>query len=785
MAETEIKKINGRKIADIDTRAELDVVKADVKALKDMNHKHPTKLSEFENDIYGPENKIPNEYLDVKVPTKLSDFENDLEMASSWNDLEDKPFGTFRGVIAEGHDVPAMMIGMVSEFPMLSFDKTYTFNFNGVDYQGVLKILPDMTPVEGSTMGCYIGNITLLTGAMGGMADSLLGDAADDIVDTGEPFFIMDMGDNMAIACWAANELNMTISDGENIVVENVSAMAMMEGAACIVPVNYPISEGGLYEITIDDMNVIGECKNRNGTLYVGNVFLSTGKEEENTGESFYFEYNDEMEPTTGIRVQILRGIFPEGKIISIVKFIGDYNKQIDSKYLDLSSKPGELGTGIYSEIFNDYTGNIASGEYSHAEGSGTDALGDYSHAEGFGSIASGEYSHAEGYATKATGSRSHAEGSMTLASGRMAAHAEGHSTVASAYASHSEGQATWASGEESHAEGTWTVAAGIASHAEGVGYVGNSSRYIKISAEANSTTLTINDDLDASYKHLLIHSEIGNSNITDCKVVDGKVVEITVDNPLSTKTLTNSIERLSLKNIATGEASHVEGKRTLALSDYQHVQGKYNALDTDDKYAHIVGNGTNDDNRSNAHTLDWEGNAEFQGDVIAYGCESGEEPISLKATYELAANAGGTFVVNINEGSGTGEPESLDKTYVEIKEAYDKGQNIICVGNVTGAIYTLQSISSGGVLFAANRMGGWVGSTEMLVYGYMGITTNDELMYMEDQLVKVEVLQQALEMVQLKQDNNLTTTSKEIVGAINELKTQFNSLVNGNEVEY
>jgi hypothetical protein len=32
--------------------------------------------------------------------------------------------------------------------------------------------------------------------------------------------------------------------------------------------------------------------------------------------------------------------------------------------------------------------------------------------------------------------------------------------------------------------------------------------------------------------------------------------------------------------------------------------------------YAHIVGNGTSTSNRSNAHTLDWEGNAWFAGDV-------------------------------------------------------------------------------------------------------------------------------------------------------------------------
>lgn len=66
----------------------------------------------------------------------------------------------------------------------------------------------------------------------------------------------------------------------------------------------------------------------------------------------------------------------------------------------------------------------------------------------------------------------------------------------------------------------------------------------------------------------------------------------------------------------ANGSTSHVEGYYTIAGSAYQHVQGKYNMSDTKSKYAHIVGNGTDDDARSNAHTLDWNGNGWFAGNV-------------------------------------------------------------------------------------------------------------------------------------------------------------------------
>ena len=47
-------------------------------------------------------------------------------------------------------------------------------------------------------------------------------------------------------------------------------------------------------------------------------------------------------------------------------------------------------------------------------------------------------------------------------------------------------------------------------------------------------------------------------------------------------------------------------------------VQGKYNILDrkSPNTYAHIVGNGTSDTSRSNAYTLDWQGNGTFAGTV-------------------------------------------------------------------------------------------------------------------------------------------------------------------------
>ena len=87
----------------------------------------------------------------------------------------------------------------------------------------------------------------------------------------------------------------------------------------------------------------------------------------------------------------------------------------------------------------------------------------------------------------------------------------------------------------------------------------------------------------------------------------------------------------------AVGECTHAEGRETIANGIYQHVEGKYNIADNENKYIHIIGNGIDDNNRSNAMTLDWDGNLEVSGDV-----EDGNgEKISDKADKVTNATSG------------------------------------------------------------------------------------------------------------------------------------------------
>ena len=219
-------------------------------------------------------------------------------------------------------------------------------------------------------------------------------------------------------------------------------------------------------------------------------------------------------------------------------------------------------------------------GLLSFTNGYNNNAIGDYSHAEGNCTTASGNASHSEGNSTnKATNVITNLSTStpnddiidawdsdcFSLAKG-TASHAEGGDTLALGNYSHAEGQWTVASGEKSHAEGDSTTANGSNSHSEGYG-----------------TTATA----------LASHAEGLNT------IANGNQSHAEGEN-----------------TVANGSASHVEGNYTIAASDNQHVQGKYNIEDTTSTYAHIVGNGTNTDDRSNAHTLDWNGNAWFAGNV-------------------------------------------------------------------------------------------------------------------------------------------------------------------------
>ena len=65
------------------------------------------------------------------------------------------------------------------------------------------------------------------------------------------------------------------------------------------------------------------------------------------------------------------------------------------------------------------------------------------------------------------------------------------------------------------------------------------------------------------------------------------------------------------LGGTATAPYALAANRLTVASGKHQTALGRFNAEDTSDAYALIIGNGTSDSNRSDALTVDWQGNVE------------------------------------------------------------------------------------------------------------------------------------------------------------------------------
>ncbi len=288
--------------------------------------------------------------------------------------------------------------------------------------------------------------------------------------------------------------------------------------------------------------------------------------------------------PTINDKTSFLRG---DGKWVSVTAG-GVGETYAGSTHGEVFNEAGNIATGDYSHAEGDTTWaesegshaegslTIAHGSCSHAEGSGSNrkdatgvvvngtydeikaawdskkinlAHGASSHVEGIDNIAYGTSSHAEGKETVARGNYSHAEGFRTITGSNSYAHAEGYNTKSLGNSSHTEGSSTEASGLQAHAEGCSTVASGSRSHAEGEG------------------TQALGE-----YSH-----------------AEGKTTK------------------------ASGQYSHAGGYYTIA-NKIQYVIGHCNkeasggAINTKSGSAFIIGNGISNTDRTNAFRVDYSG---------------------------------------------------------------------------------------------------------------------------------------------------------------------------------
>lgn len=211
--------------------------------------------------------------------------------------------------------------------------------------------------------------------------------------------------------------------------------------------------------------------------------------------------------------------------------------------------------------------------------------------------------------------------------------------TTVGAYST-AEGESTTASAEGSHAEGSNTVASNYFAHAEG--WYSTASGHTS-HAEGDHTTAS------GSKSH-----------------AEGYYTK------------------------SSGKYSHAEGENTEAKGQSQHVSGKYNIVDNNNTYAEIIGNGTSS-TRSNARTLDWNGNEVLAGSLTINGNQTVATTTDL-ATTESTFTAlldgkqdtlnSGTNIKTINglslvgAGNITIEPGGTISTGDMLRATYDVNSN-------------------------------------------------------------------------------------------------------------
>lgn len=213
----------------------------------------------------------------------------------------------------------------------------------------------------------------------------------------------------------------------------------------------------------------------------------------------------------------------------------------------------------------------------------------------------------------------------------------EGAFTTSSGHSSHAEGNMTIASGEQSHAEGYFSKATDAVCHAEG--YNTTASGYTD-HAEGYNTTANGGTS----------HAE-------------------------------------GYSTIASGMSSHAQNSGTIAAKSDQTAIGRYNIEDTtvsDEKQkSFIIGNGTADNARSNALTVDWSGNVEAAGDVT----DGSSNTLSSVATTlsSIAAHA----VISTGSSNGWNYKKYADGTFEATRFSTNGSTGAMTQVGSTGIYYS------------------------------------------------------------------------------------------------
>lgn len=241
-----------------------------------------------------------------------------------------------------------------------------------------------------------------------------------------------------------------------------------------------------------------------------------------------------------------------------------------------------------------------------------------------------------------------------------------------------------------------------------------------------------INEDVEILQNNINIVSANLTAEITAREEADATKMNVT--NPVGAGSFSMNrkpgtqigdyASTLGYNTTASGNRSHAAGEETIASRVAHNVIGRYNQLDSAFRYIdtyepvttsvsssrektycgdyiHIVGNGTSNSARSNAHTLDWQGNAWYSGDVYV-GSTSGtnrdEGSVKLATVKDINApqpfftltdsTTNYEYIIRIQNGNitSTCKASSLAVTTLPTKTTYTVGETV----DLTDMVVTL-----------------------------------------------------------------------------------------------
>ena len=268
----------------------------------------------------------------------------------------------------------------------------------------------------------------------------------------------------------------------------------------------------------------------------------------------------------------------------------------------------GEDNKSIGRDTFTSGRNNIADGDGGAATGRDNE-VGYCGFASGRGNKVNGEYATGVGH-------YNNVPGDIAFASGR--------GNEANGYCASVGGKGNKANGDYASADGAGNVADG--KFAKVWGSDGNKATHAGATAWGYGNQ-AINDRA----------TTWGVRNISrgNRATTWGRGNEASADNATSfgeatkaTKKDATSFGRYTQSN---GECALSTGAYTTANANCQFVHGRFNIPDTENKYAHIVGNGVDLKHLRNIYTLDWNGNGWFAGKVSQEGTPTEDKDLVTK----------------------------------------------------------------------------------------------------------------------------------------------------------